>query len=519
MSAPSRQQKLDRQVFTVSREIEYFTESELATQTGYSRSAWWPAVIVKEALDNAIDACEQAGVAPEITVKISDREISITDNGRGIPPEVVAKICDYSTRTSDKRAYVSPTRGTQGNAWKTLLAIPYVLNEGTPATTVIGACGVRHEIRVSMDQVARRPRIDNTQTQIVKNPGTSILFTREEASFKTGHENAGFLQNLLFRYSLFNPHLSLTLDGRGVWPASDPIWKKWLPSDPTSAYWYSLEQFEELVASYVAAERYGSRARSVREFITEFRGLKGTVKQKRVAQAAGLERSYLHDLVKDGAFDQRSLERLLEAMQQDSSEVAPQLLGILGKDHLEQRLCPEGAGDQSFRYRKVVGISEEEGLPYVVEAAFQLNQDYRRQGLHVGLNWSAPLSDPLQACEFEVASRRVRGLETLLEAQRISFDEDPVAVVLHIAYPRFTFFDRGKGSVNLPRELAKAVSAAVLAVTKEWSAIKCKQERDQHAAARRLKEQLREGRRRDRVTIQDAAWQVMAEAYRAQRVQ
>jgi DNA topoisomerase VI subunit B len=180
MSA-ARQPKLERETFTVSRELEYFTEKELVTQTGYGRHLWWPRVILKETLDNAIDAAEQAGIAPEITVNVSDREILITDNGRGIPPEVVTKICDYATRTSDKRAYVSPTRGAQGNAWKTLLAIPYMLSDGAPATTVIESCRERNEIRVSLDQVARRPRIDNSQTRIVKKPGTTILFTRPEA--------------------------------------------------------------------------------------------------------------------------------------------------------------------------------------------------------------------------------------------------------------------------------------------------------------------------------------------------
>ena len=77
---------------------------------------------------NALDACERAGVAPEITLRVSPCEIAITDTGPDIPPEVVKRILDYATRTSDKLAYVSPTRGAQGNAWKTLLAIPYVLD-------------------------------------------------------------------------------------------------------------------------------------------------------------------------------------------------------------------------------------------------------------------------------------------------------------------------------------------------------------------------------------------------------
>lgn len=34
--------ELCRQVFTTSRELEYFTETELVTQTGYDKEEWWP---------------------------------------------------------------------------------------------------------------------------------------------------------------------------------------------------------------------------------------------------------------------------------------------------------------------------------------------------------------------------------------------------------------------------------------------------------------------------------------------
>jgi hypothetical protein len=50
----------EREVFTVSRELEYFTESELTTQTGYGRGDWWPFVIVKEAVDKCT-RCLRAG--------------------------------------------------------------------------------------------------------------------------------------------------------------------------------------------------------------------------------------------------------------------------------------------------------------------------------------------------------------------------------------------------------------------------------------------------------------------------
>ncbi len=132
-------------------------------------------MVVKELLDNSLDACEQAGVAPVISVDFRDQSVVVSDNGPGIASEVVRKILDFSTRTSDKQAYVSPTRGAQGNALKTLLAIPYVLSGGKTGTIEIESQGVRHTISVSTDHIARRPRIERGTEEIVRTDGTSIL--------------------------------------------------------------------------------------------------------------------------------------------------------------------------------------------------------------------------------------------------------------------------------------------------------------------------------------------------------
>ena len=166
---PEKKNELKRQVFTTSRELEYFSESELTTQTGYPKEQWWPGVVVKELLDNSLDACEQAGVAPVISVDFRGQSVVVTDNGPGIASEVVRKILDFSTRTSDKQAYVSPTRGAQGNALKTLLAIPYVLSGGKTGTIEIESQGVRHTISVSTDHIARRPRIETGNRGNCKN--------------------------------------------------------------------------------------------------------------------------------------------------------------------------------------------------------------------------------------------------------------------------------------------------------------------------------------------------------------
>jgi hypothetical protein len=58
--------------------------------------------------------------------------LSIKDNGRGIPPVAVQSILDFRTRTSNKAAYRSPTRGLQGNALKTVIGTPYALGSRQP---------------------------------------------------------------------------------------------------------------------------------------------------------------------------------------------------------------------------------------------------------------------------------------------------------------------------------------------------------------------------------------------------
>ena len=47
---------LTRQTFRFSGVLEYFTEKELTLQTGHTPERW-PEVVLKELIDNALDAC------------------------------------------------------------------------------------------------------------------------------------------------------------------------------------------------------------------------------------------------------------------------------------------------------------------------------------------------------------------------------------------------------------------------------------------------------------------------------
>jgi DNA topoisomerase VI subunit B len=150
---------LDRVAFTVSRLAEFCGTKELVAQTGHAVEDW-PVAIMKELTDNALDACEEANIPPVINIVVSPEtgEISISDNGPGMPVSTIRGVVDYSRRVSSREAYCSPTRGAQGNALKTIVAMPFAL-DGNRGVTVIEAHGQAHEIVFAMDQVRREPRV------------------------------------------------------------------------------------------------------------------------------------------------------------------------------------------------------------------------------------------------------------------------------------------------------------------------------------------------------------------------
>ena len=164
---------IQREHFKISRSSEYFDASELQAQTGRPKRCFGE-VILKELVDNALDACETVGVIPEIGISFNSFDeklaICVSDNGAGINEKIIDKILDFDTRTSDKAAYRSPTRGAQGNAFKTIIGIPHALGGGK---VVIVSLGVRHEI-IAKATPAGTIDIDHVKTMTETKQGTTV---------------------------------------------------------------------------------------------------------------------------------------------------------------------------------------------------------------------------------------------------------------------------------------------------------------------------------------------------------
>ncbi len=497
---------LERTTFRTSRLLEFCSQKELTAQTGHGPDDW-PLVILKELVDNALDACEEAGVRPAIHVTVARGKIRVRDSGRGIPPETVASILDFSTRTSSREAYVAPDRGAQGHALKTILAMPFALN-GEEGRVEIVARGVQHAITFRVDQIRQTPVIDQQAEPAPVRSGTSVtvhwpLSSRSELA----EAKQQFLQ-IAEAYTLLNPHLALSVVWRDppdaeepehvrrVWAATRPDWRKWTPAAPTCPNWYSRDDLERLVGAYIAHDAKRGRERTVNEFVAIFAGLTATAKRKAVTDAAGLSRAPLSRLLSGSEFDHEAVKRLLGAMIHEAKPIKPERLGIIGRDHVAGRLEEMGGDPGSFQYRLARGMTTE-GRPWLLEVAFAHRPGAWRRSI-AGVNWSTSIREPFQALGY------------LLGNRFCGSPSDPVLIFAHLAMPRPRYTDRGKSAIELPKELRSIFGAAVEVVTKAWAKQRVAEIRDARRQDHR-RERLAPSTRR--TSIKDAVWQVLPHAY------
>jgi hypothetical protein len=149
---------LTRQTFATARALDFFDEAHLTNQIGHGPEQWRLALL-KELIDNVLDAAEAAGELPAIDVTVTPETIAVTDNGGGMPEATLRGTLDLSVHTSDKRLYVAPTRGRLGNALLCLYAASYVASNGA-GCVVVEAGVTRHQVTVSLDGIAGVPRLE-----------------------------------------------------------------------------------------------------------------------------------------------------------------------------------------------------------------------------------------------------------------------------------------------------------------------------------------------------------------------
>jgi hypothetical protein len=450
--------KIERVAIVTSRLMEFASEKELVAQCGHE-SYEWAEVAFKELVDNAIDASEEAGIAPIVKITLTSgtkqqptARIVFEDNGRGIPGETISNVINYNVRVSSREAYISPTRGRQGNALKTILAMAYVLTQNVGETR-IEARGIKHDIRFSVDQIKQEPIVKNTQSRSRITTGSKVTICWPK---QLDVDNILVLMNC---YVWVNPHLSLVFrrDGETLidHKATTADWTKYRACDATSAHWYSPQQFERYAAALIDRDQTRPRKRNdcskytVRDFISQFRGMSSTRRQRQILEEIKAQHVSLHRLFGTSTrVNHDKMQQLLKLLKQHTRPVRPELLGVIGKEHMQRMILEADAQPETFWYGVFPGVNAN-GAPYITEIATGIHklgliagQRAPTRRLITGVNYSATLDNPFDTL------RGMEGMSAMLMELRAG-EYKPVIVCVHYACPHIEYLDRGKSRIGL----------------------------------------------------------------------
>ena len=145
---------------------------------------------------------------------------------------------------------MAPDRGAQGNALKTIVAMPFVLDGEEGRVDIVGG-GVQNEIALSVDRIRQRPaaavQASEAEPRLCGSTGR-----RELVHVRT--DEARFLQ-VADDFTFLNPHLTSSIDHfgrRSVDGRPTPPGRSGHPSSPTPAHWYRPEHLERLIGAYLA---------------------------------------------------------------------------------------------------------------------------------------------------------------------------------------------------------------------------------------------------------------------------
>ncbi len=201
---------------TTSSTAEYFSKN--LQQVGFSSQTKAILTTLKEAIDNSLDACEEAGILPEVGVLIekvgsgslknSDQiRIRVEDNGPGIDPDDIPKVFgEYLASSKFGKGRCS--RGQQGigisaaTTWAQLTSATgaRVITK-TKSMRKAVSCIVEVDIRNNKGIIKDRETIDWNRPH-----GTTVEFLVDGRIQLNGE--AGLL-NYLSGTTLVNPHLTL----------------------------------------------------------------------------------------------------------------------------------------------------------------------------------------------------------------------------------------------------------------------------------------------------------------------
>ncbi len=291
-------------------------------------------MVVKEAVDNSLDACEEAGILPDIKVHISQVKESIfkvvvEDNGPGIVEKQVGKIFGKLLYGS-KFHRLKQSRGQQGiGISAAVLYAQLTTGEPTIIYTKTARQKTTKRFKLFIDTTKNEPEIlEVKDVEKIKDHGTRI-----ELTVLGRYKRVQGIDDYLKQTSIANPYAKIHYkapDGNIItFPRSVDYLPK--PTKEMKPHPYGIE-FGILLRMLKM-----TKARTLLSFLSNDFSSVGQTSAKEICKIAKIDTSK-----KPSELDRKEIERLLNAMQTVKLQRPPtDCLSPIGEKELEKSLKKE----------------------------------------------------------------------------------------------------------------------------------------------------------------------------------
>lgn len=449
---------------TSSSTAEYFAKN--LQQVGFSSPTKAVLTTLKEAVDNSLDACEENGILPEITVTInkvgagasksSDLvEIVVEDNGPGLDPDDLAKVFgEYLASSKFGRGQC--TRGQQGIG----------ISAATTWAQLTNASGARVTSKTKKMRKAITAIVD---VDIKGNKG--LLKSKEMIDWDKAHglrvefridgrvqlNGDGGLLTYLEGTTLVNPHLKLHY--------------KLLEND-----WVHIERVSEEVPDIPAPTPPHPHTMKLGEFMTHA-GLYGKIEFGKFLKQgfSRVQDSTLKELTKNGIpkglmdtpTNKLSEEQFKKAFQviQNTDLPAPSTRSVLtvGEEALAKSILRLGDVDFFSVVTRKPRIADYK--PVVVEVALArfLNRGGNDEPIQL-LRFAnrVPLQFDKAACAITKAAETVNWRAYGLQQSKNSVPSGPYVFAISVVSPFIKFKNASKETIDSSDELVEEIRRALM---------------------------------------------------------
>jgi DNA topoisomerase VI subunit B len=427
--------------------LNYLTIAGLERQTGCTREEF-PLFVVKELMDNALDACEHLR-SPDVDLRVVSEEeslkISVCDNGEGLSDADIDRIRQCFRIVPSARYFRRlVSRGAVGNAWACMLGIAYVTtNPSVPFHASIRSAKGSADLAVRYDEA--RDSVDVMATQREKTTVTEVTLYVEKP------DDAGTLsyelQGLAKQYRLLNPHVKIHaafhLD-KNQWELSYPVVcprRKQTVSPRSNIWLYSTKEFRELVFAIVRLAVAGRLPVTVAQLMREeFQDVEAKrIRQDILSRTLTLESS------------PRSLQRLYNAMRSASLIPRADSLPRSLEKHAFKKVVSQTYGApkqvqfvESWQCTRVNGVY----MPVLLQVGLANVPALGRREICIGANHAPKIHDPFPF-SFQVDDEQDRfELDKILSKNQLA-RESPAVMLVNIVCPNLRYLDPAKRELDL----------------------------------------------------------------------